>query len=612
MSFVSDLNELSKRGHRLDNAFVRVWLETNRISRVKNRLISSLANAADSAATDAVHHVFKQNNLSIDLETLVRAFELCVPPKERRANGTVYTPSDVKSLILSETLAKTDSSSPLILDPSCGCGSFLVSAAIALKASSNRALSDVYRTSLFGIDIIPHNIVRAKILLSLVALSQGEDEVSFDFNLKVANSLQVDPRKLFHLKDGFDVVIGNPPYVRGKHISGAVKRSLRHWATSSIGIPDLYIPFFELGVRVLRPGGLLGYISTNSYLHSLNGRGLRNFISQNRLALRVINFEGTQMFKGVTSYTCVSLIEKVASNDVLYAEASTASSVGHDFTHIPYSALNDRIGWTLASAPVLENINAIRQAGDRLLDLYPVRNGIATLDNELFVFKPVITSGKYVERNFEGKRYKIEADLCRDILKPNILRDAADLKRYAEKVIFPYVMIGKKFQPLPEKDLRGLYPSAYSFLRTYRGRLKKRDKGHGDYQEWYCFGRTQGFNTVGKKVLIPYMAKRPVAIASRSEQTLIYCGYAIMISDELDLRFVERLLRSRVFWFFIQHTSKHYSGGFMSLAKNYIAQFTIPRVSPADKRRLLAADEEVAEEIIAGLYGVRIPHPVEV
>ena len=95
-------------------------------------------------------------------------------------------------------------------------------------------------------------------------------------------------------------------------------------------------------------------------------------------------------------------------------------------------------------------------------------------------------------------------------------------------------------------------------------------------------------NNFGKKLLIPYIAGEPIAVLSLEEKLLFYCGYALISDDEQELKVLKCFLESDAFWYYIYHTSKPYSKGYMAFAKNYIVNFTIPKLNEAETQYLLS------------------------
>ena len=90
-------------------------------------------------------------------------------------------------------------------------------------------------------------------------------------------------------------------------------------------------------------------------------------------------------------------------------------------------------------------------------------------------------------------------------------------------------------------------------------------------------------------MLIPYIAGKGTAVLSLDRELLFYCGYALINDDINELKYVKVFLESDAFWYYLHHTSKPYSKGFMALAKNYIVQFAIPRLPQNERTALLNA-----------------------
>ena len=90
--------------------------------------------------------------------------------------------------------------------------------------------------------------------------------------------------------------------------------------------------------------------------------------------------------------------------------------------------------------------------------------------------------------------YRIEKVICRDIIKPNILKSEDELESKKELIIYPY---DSNTSVYSETYMQEHFPCAYSYLACYKETLDMRDKGQGDYPAWYAFGRTQAINDHG-------------------------------------------------------------------------------------------------------------------
>lgn len=588
----------------IEKALVLSYTRSKSIFYSDSKIINSFLAEEDSDYKLIVSYI--DANVTIkNLDELIAAFEILMDSDEKKNKGIVYTPSIIRDYICEKTIG--DKSIPILIDPSCGCGAFLISSVKVIKNKHDVSYNDLFSTYIYGADIDEHSIEKCKVLLSLLALeTDGEIIRSFP-HLYVCNSLTYFDTENY--KNKFDVVVGNPPYVRARNIELNVKELLGKWDVVT-GNVDLYIPFYQLGMELLKPCGKLGYISPNTFLQSVNGRGLRNYIRDRKVSARIINFKGEQKFRGITSYTCIVLIFMDGNSMVEYAICKENFLDECQYTNYDISTYADNQTWRFGNQDIDKLIYKIENQPKKLDD-YGIRNGLATLCNDLFFFTSDKEDMQYYYRTYNEKTYKIEKDICIDVAKPNVMRSEIDLIEKSEKAIFPY----EKGSVIPEKKMRLVYPSTYAFLKEYKEKLNKRDKGKTDnYPAWYAYGRTQGMNNTGLKVLVPYMADRGVAIISEKEDLLFYCGYAVFAKDKRTLRLLKYFIESDVFWLYIRMTSKPYSKGFMALAKNYIKNFGIPSLTDDEKEAILTLPSEEREKFIAKLYNLNyqdVKHYIE-
>ena len=550
--------------------------------------------------------------LSLDctIEDVINIFELAIPMAEKTTIGAVYTPKYIRDYIVGQIILKTDKplADCLCADISCGCGAFLYTLLEIMHKRSGVCYKSLLH-NLYGVDISATSIGRAKILLALAALQNGEIVEDSDFRLYTGDALVFDFMSIPGIagNKGLDIIVGNPPYVRSKHIDTDTKSHLPLWKTSKVGNADLYIPFFEIGLSILNEKGLLGYITVNSFFKSVNARALRTYLSQNNLSISIIDFGEQLVFRKKLAYTCLVFMSKTHSDNIHYVKADVNAVENGDnfiYNHIPYESLNNHRGWNLNRNEVLENIRLIENAGVSLGDKYIIKNGIATLANDIFIFKPVRTDDNYYYLIKDGKVFQVEKGICRDIVKPNILKTEEDIPQKVEKIISPY---DSNCNVITEEHFITAYPRAYEYLTYFRKTLDARDKGEGDYGAWFAFGRTQAIADNGKKLLFPYMSDLPHFVYTPQRDMMIYCGYAIYNESETELLFLKRVLESSVFDYYMKNTSKPYSTGYYSYAKNYVKNFGLYPFSEEQKRHLLAIPtKEEADEFIRDVYSVVI------
>lgn len=550
----------------------------------------------------------------VSIEDVIKVFELAIPKEEKVINGAVYTPKYIRDFIVEETATRSkvnikskELEEWLCADISCGCGAFLYTlASLMKKEMPMRSYLNIFR-NLYGVDISHSSVLRAKILLALLALSNKEYAKEEDFNIKQGNSLLFDFLSIENVKanGGFDLIVGNPPYVRSKNLTKENKQAMALWNTSNCGNADLYIPFFEIGLKMLTEEGNMGYITVNTFFKAVNARKLRVFLASKKYTLDIINFGQELIFGKKLAYTCIVFMNKAQSKNIQYTKAlpqDIKNRVATLNSNISYSSLNNHRGWHLNNHSILDNIAKIESAGPSLGSSFVIRNGLATLANNIYIFKPLKEDDKYFEISYEGKMFQIEKSICKDIIKPNIIKSETDLERKKEKILFPYDIDCNIYN---EIYMQKHFPKAYMYLCYCREALAKRDKGGGDYPEWYAFGRTQALKDHGMRLFFPYMSDRPHFVLSKQDNLLMYCGYAIFFDNEKELKVLKRILESSVFDYYIRNTSKPYSTNYFSYAKNYVKNFGIYPFTEEEKNELLALDSSDAiNQYVAQRYNM--------
>jgi methylase of polypeptide subunit release factors len=578
------INQFKEDESSLNKIIVSVFIRANSVRVRNNALIKSLLISEKSSLNKAIAGL----DFSFSFDDVIEAFELAIPNGEKVINGAVYTPNYIKEFIVEHSLKKIKKpiSAILAADISCGCGAFLFTFTNKIRACTGKSFAQIFKDNIFGLDISMSSIRRAEILLSLLAVFNGEDKEKFDFHLHTANALSFDwknAEKKIKSNNGFDIIVGNPPYVRAKNIDNISKELLSNWDVTKSGNPDLYIPFFEIGLQNLNEDGALGYITVNSFYKSVNARELRKYLQEKKYGLSIIDFGHERIFEGKSAYTCICLISKKQSASIAFKKETGVSLVKNGtklFSQIQYKDLNYHRGWLL-------NDNRIEAAGTSLGEKYKIRNGIATLSNDVYIFKPIAETEKYFVLLDGSKQYEIEKAICRDIIKPNILKYEHEIDNVKEKLIYPYTNGINPLSLMNESHLKTNFPKAYKYLVSNKEQLLQRDKGNGDYGAWYAFGRNQALTDKGFKLMFPYMAKTPHFVFTDNKEMLIYCGYAVFNESAEELKILKRILESEVFEYYMANTSKPYSAGYFSYAKNYVKNFGICELN-TDERHFLS------------------------
>ncbi|AFY59272.1 Eco57I restriction-modification methylase domain-containing protein [Synechococcus sp. PCC 6312] len=238
-----------------------------------------------------------------------------------------------------------------VIDPACGSGAFLIAAfdylnreyervnealaALAVDQQSKgkvaadvvgqRSLFDLDETilnkNLFGVDLWPESVEITKLSLWLKTAKKEKALTYLDDNIKVGNSIVSDPSYdplafnwLAAFPDvfadgGFDVVLGNPPYVRQERLTPFKPYLQTHYQTFD-GVADLYVYFYEQGLRILKPEGVLSYIVTNKWFKAGYGEALRRFFTENSIFEQILDFGHAPIFPDAEVFPCIVSMRK--------------------------------------------------------------------------------------------------------------------------------------------------------------------------------------------------------------------------------------------------------------------------------------------------------------
>jgi adenine-specific DNA-methyltransferase len=604
------LSQYSTAPIAVDRLIISAFLEINNLQPKKNKLLKAyLINSNNKKEHSNLFEFISVINAvtkRFGFEELIELFEFIISPADRIINGAIYTPKIIRTFIVSEAFKKTNSIDDLIKisDIAMGCGGFLFDASIEIKKRTAKTYSEIFRNHIFGLDIQEYSVNRTKLLLSLLALQSGEDIEEFQFNLFQGDSLEFDWMTKIDEFSGFSIILGNPPYVCARNLDKETKEKLKNWEVCQSGNSDLYIPFFQIAIENLAVNGTLGFITMNSFFKSLNGRALRNYFQRKELAISIIDFGSEQVFKSKNTYTCICFITNTNQDFISYTQSASNKLIDNQsFKRINYRILDSKKGWNLKDNTT---ISKIESTGIPFGDLYQTRHGIATLKNDIYIFRPVDEDENHFYLQ-NGRQYRVEKGICRDIVNSNKLSRKIGLNKLKEKVIFPYDH-QEKPKLLEEKFIKENFPDAYKYLQNKRKVLAERDKGNGNYENWFAFGRTQSLEKVRNKMFFPkYSDRTPNFIINDDDNLLFYNGLAVVGSSETEMEIAKKIMESNVFWYYIKTTSKPYSSQYYSLNGNYIKNFGVCELNDEERFFLInETDQNILDEFFQDKYEVKV------
>lgn len=574
----------------INRIFVSLYIIYNKVSAYNNYIGRYVIKQYDEdyeMLGKVLNFLDEQKIKKLDLEDMIKLFEFVISPSDRIVTGAIYTPKKIRNRILNSCLNEQQNLANIrIADIACGCGGFLLDAAQIIHQNEGKSYYSIFKENIYGIDIQAYSIERCKILLNLLAISEGENE-DFEFNLSNADTLDYKTEKWNPIFNNFDVVVGNPPYVCGRNIDEGIKEKTKLYKVCNSGSTDLYIPFFQIAVEMLKDNGKMGYITMNTFLKSLNARELRHFFMYHGFDIKIIDFRGYQIFKGKSTYTCLFFLNKVKSKCIHYfCDENAHLEINPIFEIIPYSILDAEKGWNLNEN---KHSNQLEAIGQPLKKFCQSRHGIATLSNKTYIFKPIYEDDYYFYLKKDNVIYPIERNICKSIVNSNKLNSDIPLELIKHQIIYPYHTCDGKAVLISENIMKSDYPKAYAYLVSQKNVLYDRDRGKGkDYPVWYAYGRTQSLVMPSIKLFFPKIANKQLhCVIVNDSNLLLYNGMAFVGEDERKMRILKAILESEIFWNYVTANSKPYSSGYYSLNGANIKNFGIPNFSENDIEELV-------------------------
>jgi len=571
---------------------------------------------------------------------------------KRKKMGIYYTPSYIVDYIVKNTVGEYIKDKTIdeilevnILDPACGSGSFLTRAFQEVadvieeklkKGEKSKTLTfqnyngrlslgqkaNILLNCIYGVDLDEKAVELAQLNLLLKLLEDETSETkkrllpNMKDNIKNGNSL-IDDAKIagdkafnWHAQfpdvfrhGGFDVVVGNPPYVKIQTFSdNNQKQFLEKNFKSATSNFDLYVLFVEKGYNLLKKKGTLGFILPHKFFQAEFGIGIREFLQSNGSLKKIVDFRDNQIFDGATTYTCLLFLNKAENKILRYLEIKSLDNIQKRINESPiFSEIEinklDSKKWIFSSSnDVLNNLS--KNSDSNLENLTSaIFQGIATGADKIFFMKKVKDNSRYIL--VYSKALEREVQIEKDILKPLIKGNMP--KRYAlaetdELILFPYSLNEKnKVELISQNILKEKFPKAHDYLKHFEKELRNRENGKFDNPRWYCYSRNQGMSYIGKKkILTPDICKRGESSVDLGGIFLTTTTvYGVIPKDEKNFNFLLSILNSNILSYFIKKTGTILRGGFYRYKTKYLKPFPVKLPSPAQEQKIVSLVDQM-------------------
>lgn len=553
---------------------------------------------------DQVKAVFADHKFPVDIEMLIEFFEYMIEQNEKTENGIVFTPKYISDYIARDLFAnitKWDKNTRII-DPGCGCGIFLISTIEEIHNRFKVDIVEIIENNIFGIDILAENIRRCRYVLQIYCFMNGIVLQELNDNLVTTDSISSDWRSLFPKEGCFDFIIGNPPYVNTHDLNKSTISFLKKsFATTKTGVFNLFYAFIEHGLNQLTPTGLLEFIVPNNFLTIKSAENLRELLQKGKHVCSILDFADNMVFKPVRTYNCIIKLSKSPQDKIWYSVMEKTENIYKalktmSFHSLPVKSL-DKNGWILVDEKTLNNIASIESQKYPIKDF--IRTGIATLRDRIYFVESL--DGDFYKM-VDDIRYPIESEIVKPIYKIPELKNCTNPKEALQHILFPYVKGKNGYELIDESIFMEKYPYAYTYLLKMKPILDERDKGKCNAGTWYAYGRTQGLNKYGKKLMFPTFANHPKFIYIDDENALFCNGYAVFENEHIPLVTLAKILNSSIMDYYVSNTSYSIEGGYYCYQKKYIEKFSIPELSSDELEWIAASSQPDVDQLLQKKY----------
>ncbi|MEZ8306755.1 Eco57I restriction-modification methylase domain-containing protein [Vibrio cyclitrophicus] len=453
-----------------------------------------------------------------------------------------------------------------VLEPSCGEGEFVVA---IVKRLLNQAPADQVVPNLVGkllaVDLVADSIEITKKRVGELLMGHGVSNK--DAELLKNSWFKNSDFLLDNTPCGFTHIVGNPPYVRVEDIPKRLLEEYRSRFVSMTDRADLYIPFYEKSLNLLRPKGALSFICTDRWTKNRYGKGLRKLISEQYGLELFIDLYGVDAFTtDVMTYPAITQIRKAKSDSVALIHGSSFSASEAEEVVAAISGISSTIQlrkgivngakpWLVCSPDQVRLIHHIENHFPTLEEAgCNVSIGAATGSNKVYI----------VDMD--------DVDVEPERLLPVIT--AAEIKNGIVNWKGKYII--NTYHNGEIIDIEN-FPLLNEYLRSHKETLSGRHVAKKNPDLWYkTIDKVHEDRAAEPKLLIPDIASDPVVVVDEGVYHPNNSIYYIR-SNEWNLYALKFVLMSDVTKLFISTYSTKISGGYMRYQAQHLRKIRLPR-----------------------------------
>jgi adenine-specific DNA-methyltransferase len=461
----------------------------------------------------------------------------------------------------------------------------------------------LFRTSDIHAKILPSMMNNIKCGNSLIGSEYYKDKNMLLFDMKEQRKVNVFDWKKEYPFDGFDCVIGNPPYLRVQGLRENYEEESKFYEQKykvATGRFDFYILFMERCFSLLNKKGILSFILPHKFINADFGTGIRKFIYDNKALNYLVHFGAEQVFKKASVYTCIiGLSHENKKFDYAQVKPKEIEN-GVTFEKIGIDKISDFNKWSFQSKKKADIVDKLKKQPLILKDIVKTcSQGTVSMGDDLQLLQG------YFKGNFfigYSDRLQQEVKLEKDVMKP-ILK-GEDIKRYSTPKnsyyeIYPHHLQNGKTIPYEEKEFKDLFPLTYEYLLPFKKELKeKKIQYKTNTKYWFSLHRSREIQMFEQpKIITPEIS---LGCNMTYDTENLYHNtkcYTILFDEKhkANTKAYLALLNSKLLWFFLSQTGYVLRGGFFCFKTKYLQPFPIAKLDESRATKLSSlADQQLS------------------
>ena len=371
--------------------------------------------------------------------------------------------------------------------------------------------------------------------------------------------------EVFNEKQGFDVVIANPPYVEHKKLK-LISSHLKNQFETYFGTADLYVYFYEIGLNILKTQGSLAIISSNKFFRTKYGFKLRGFLAKQKIH-NIIDFTKAHIFDALVASCVVILSKSKKDSNLIFSLADNKPFKGNlsDFiseNHIKIStkSINNNI-WIFKNKATLEIKNRIETNSEYLSKILGVTicRGITTGHNSAFIIDAP-TKKEMIKTNSNSQQ----------IIKP--LLQGRNIRKWFFKQSNSYILLTDY-----DINIKKVYPIVFEYLKQFKSHLINRaDQG----KNWWNLRACSYYDKFERREKIIWaLTADKWAFAYDDKKNFLPSNGYILTSSNISIKFLLALVNSNLMKFYFSFIGIMTAGGAFTLKYETVSKFPVKFIS---------------------------------